>query len=185
MSKIKLVNDVIETQRLLIRRLAKEDVAGIFKSYASDPDVARYMVWPVAQRSDDLNQFVSSAISNFDDGSAYEYVIVSKVSNTIIGGCGMHRYRERSDSHFVFGYCLEKASWGKGYATEVAKMFSEWFRSQPTVFRLAAWVDVENIASARVLEKAGFECEGVLRRWMIHPNISTEPRDVKVYSLVK
>jgi RimJ/RimL family protein N-acetyltransferase len=44
---------------------------------------------------------------------------------------------------------------------------------------------VENITSARVLEKIGMERKGMLRRYIIHPNISSEPRDCFMYSKVR
>ena len=48
----------------------------------------------------------------------------------------------------------------------------------------AVWAtcDVDNLASARVLEKAGFEREGRLHNWIVHPNIGPEPRDCYVYA---
>jgi len=52
------------------------------------------------------------------------------------------------------------------------------------VIRIGAVCDVENIGSARVLEKSGFVREGLLRRWLIHPNISDEPRDCYSYAHV-
>jgi RimJ/RimL family protein N-acetyltransferase len=45
--------------------------------------------------------------------------------------------------------------------------------------------DVDNIASARVMEKAGLTLEGRLRRWLVHPNISDEPRDCLGYARVR
>ena len=50
------------------------------------------------------------------------------------------------------------------------------------LFRIWATCDKENLASARVLEKSGFVCEGTLARWMVHPNVSEEPRDALVYA---
>jgi RimJ/RimL family protein N-acetyltransferase len=44
---------------------------------------------------------------------------------------------------------------------------------------------VENLASARLLESIGMKREGVLRRWIVHPNISDEPRDAVCYAIVK
>ena len=60
-----------------------------------------------------------------------------------------------------------------------------WWLSQPGTFRVWATTDVENRASARVLEKAGFELEGTLRRWDVHPNLSSAPRDALCYSRVR
>ena len=43
--------------------------------------------------------------------------------------------------------------------------------------------DVDNVSSARVLEKSSFTREGVLHRWLVHPNISDEPRDADLRSI--
>ncbi len=59
-----------------------------------------------------------------------------------------------------------------------------WWLSQPTVFRVWATCDVDNRGSARVLEKSGFQLEGTLRRWELHPNISEEPRDSLCYAII-
>lgn len=45
--------------------------------------------------------------------------------------------------------------------------------------------DTENLASARVMQKCGMQLEGILRRWRPSPNISSEPRDVFCYSIVR
>jgi ribosomal-protein-alanine N-acetyltransferase len=60
-----------------------------------------------------------------------------------------------------------------------------WCFEQPEIYRVWAVCDTENLASARVMEKAGMQREGRLRREIIHPNITEVPRDVYIYSLVK
>ncbi|HEV2121292.1 MAG TPA: GNAT family protein, partial [Chloroflexota bacterium] len=60
-----------------------------------------------------------------------------------------------------------------------------WALSEPSVHRVWATCDVENTASRRVLEKLGFELEGTLRRWAVHPNISPMPRDSHCYSRIR
>jgi ribosomal-protein-alanine N-acetyltransferase len=57
--------------------------------------------------------------------------------------------------------------------------------AQPCNFRISGFCDIENVGSARVMEKAGLEREGVLRRWVIHPKASSEPRDCFVYAKVR
>ena len=57
--------------------------------------------------------------------------------------------------------------------------------SNSQVRRVWAVCDIDNRASARVLEKIGFEQEGVLRRWITHPNVGPEPRDALCYSRVR
>jgi RimJ/RimL family protein N-acetyltransferase len=69
--------------------------------------------------------------------------------------------------------------------TEVVRAVNDWALAQPEVHRVWAVCDVDNLASARVMEKAGMAREGKLRRWAVHPNLSTEPRDFWCYARVK
>jgi RimJ/RimL family protein N-acetyltransferase len=52
-----------------------------------------------------------------------------------------------------------------------------WARTTSRIRRVWAVRDVENHASGRVMQKAGLEFEGILRRWLVHPNIEDAPRD--------
>lgn len=185
MNHMIIVPATIETESLILRRVRLDDRDEIFEAYGSNASVARYMTWPVAKTPSDVEDFVRSAVTGFDDGTGYEYVIHPKETSRIIGGCGMQRFSRTSDDHFTFGYCLAPQAWGRGYATEVARAFVAWFLGAPGVHRLAAHVDVDNPASCKVLEKGGFQREGILRRWVVHPNIGPEPRDVVMYSVVK
>lgn len=54
--------------------------------------------------------------------------------------------------------------------------------SQAAFYRVQAFCDVENIPSQRALEKAGFEREGRHERFIVHPNLSTEPRSCYMYA---
>jgi RimJ/RimL family protein N-acetyltransferase len=60
----------------------------------------------------------------------------------------------------------------------------DWSLEQKHIFRASALCDVDNAASARVMEKAGMSFEGILHRYSIQPNISVEPRDCRVYARV-
>ena len=83
------------------------------------------------------------------------------------------------------GYLLDRRHWGHGYATEAARAIVEWAFSKPSIRRVWATCDTENVASARVLEKAGLQREGTLRRAIVRPNLSNEPRDAFMYARVR
>jgi RimJ/RimL family protein N-acetyltransferase len=68
---------------------------------------------------------------------------------------------------------------------EAAQFVVRWALSRSDVYRVWATCDVENVASARLLESVGMQREGVLRRWIVHPNISKDPRDALCYAIVK
>ena len=69
--------------------------------------------------------------------------------------------------------------------TEALAQVAQWAMREDGIWRIGAGCDVENLASARVMERAGLAREGILRRWIIHPNISSEPRDWLSYAKVR
>ena len=83
------------------------------------------------------------------------------------------------------GYVLARAFWGNGYMTEALGAVINWALSQTDVYRVWAICDIENQASVRVMEKAGMQKEGILRRWVKLPRFSETPRDCYCYSIVK
>lgn len=92
----------------------------------------------------------------------------------------------RMRGHAVdFGYVLERRHWGRGFATEAAQAVVGWASGLEHVHRIWATCDVENVASGHVLEKAGLQREGVLRCWMIKPNIGPVPRDSYMYARIR
>ena len=65
------------------------------------------------------------------------------------------------------GYVFRRDAWGNGYATEAAKALAASGFGQLGMHRIYAHCDVDNVASARVLEKAGMQREGLLRQHML------------------
>jgi RimJ/RimL family protein N-acetyltransferase len=98
---------------------------------------------------------------------------------------GAFALRQRAAHRLDCGYVLARRWWGQGLMTEVLTQVAIWALRQPSVFRIGAVCDVDNIGSARVLEKSGFVREGLLRRWLLHPNISDEPRNCYSYARVR
>ena len=89
-------------------------------------------------------------------------------------------HRSLSDTEAYIAQCLDAPP--DVSRTYVLTEVVNWALSQPSIFCIGAVCDVENIGSARVMEKAGLVREGLLRRWLMHPNISDEPRDCFSYA---
>lgn len=165
------------TQRLHLRKPQIDDAEAIFEEYAADPDVARYMTWVPHERSNTVAEFLSELQRRHDDGTEFSWVIEKPNQQRPIGMIGVRVRGHKAD----IGYVLAKKHWNQGFMTEVITVVSAWLLSQPSIYRVWAVCDTENPGSARALEKSGFEREGMLRRWMIHPNFSTGPRDCFMY----
>jgi RimJ/RimL family protein N-acetyltransferase len=105
-------------------------------------------------------------------------VITLKADGTVIG-----MLDARPKAHMInIGYVLAQAHWGNGYMPEAVRALTELALSIPSIYRVEASCDVDNVPSARTLEKSGFAKEGRLARYNVHPNISQEPRDCWLYA---
>lgn len=158
-----------------------DDAEEIFQGHAKDPEVTKYLTWRPHENIETTTAFVKRCIQCWQDGSAFPWVITRKEDNLLIGMIETRIDLFKAD----LGYGLAKPYWNKGYTTEAVKAVIRWALSQESIYRVWAVCDVDNTASARVLEKAGMQREGILRRSILHPNVSSEPRDCYCYSIVK
>jgi len=172
-----LLPERLETKRLVLRQPVAADAGELFRSYTQDPMVCRYMVWRPHAAEAETQTFIASCIAFWQEGSRLPYIITEVGSPAAIG------MLEARISGFTvdFGYVLARAHWGKGYMPEAVAALAE-AALQSGHFRAQAFCDVENIPSQRTLEKAGFLREGRLERYMVHPNISAEPRPCFMYA---
>ena len=173
--------EILETSRLLLRLPTMDDAEPIFQKYAHDPEVTKYLVWRPHENVDTTTAFIRRCLQCWKDETAFPWNITRKADHALLGMIEIRIDRFRVD----FGYAIAKPYWGNGYTTEAAKVIIQWALEQECIYRVWAICDVENLASARVMEKAGMQKEGILRRFAIHPNISAEPRDCYCYAIVK
>jgi RimJ/RimL family protein N-acetyltransferase len=172
---------ILQTERLRLRKPKLADAEAIFREYASDPEVTRYVSWRAHQTIAETREYMRVCLSAWDVGKAFQWVIERKEDGQLMGMIAARVQAHR----WELGYVLARRYWGHGYMTESVKGLIDWAFKDADVFRVWAVCDVENLASARVMERAGMQREGVLRRWSVHPNISPEPRDSYCYSIIK
>lgn len=173
--------EVMKTSRLVLRRPRLEDAPAIFQRYAQGPDVTRYLSWKPHEAIDRTSSFLERCETVWQTGEAFPWGLALKTDNELIGMVHLRPSGHRAE----IGYVLARSYWNHGYMTEAVRAVIEWALGQRQIFRVWAVCDVENAASARVLEKVGMRREGILRRWNIHPNVSNEPRDCYCYAIVK
>jgi RimJ/RimL family protein N-acetyltransferase len=145
--------------------------------------VCRYLLWKPHQTIDDTLTFLRTRISSTNEEKAAGYLIFSRTTGQLLGDVGGSL--PSPGTTMIFGYCFARDAWGRGYATEAVRKFVQTAFEEPRVWRVEARCDLENGASARVLEKAGLELECVQRRSMVLPNLSDVPRDLWCYAKVR
>jgi len=170
-----------DTARLVLRPIAAEDADVIFNTYAQDEEVTRYVIWRPHKNLGETRAYIERCIATPHDIER-TYVLVGKGDNIIRGAFAL---RQRALHRLDCGYVFARRWWQQGLMTEALSEIAAWGLRQPSIFRIGAVCDVENVGSARVLEKSGFVREGMLRRWLVHPNVSDEPRDCYSYARVR
>lgn len=168
-----------ETNRLIIRPPCIDDAADIFKNYAQDREVTRYLTWRPHSEFSETQRWVNYCVDHADTPSSLIFVITPKDTAEVIGmidvrleGCKAH-----------LGYVLAKPYWNHGVMTEAMRPVIDYVAAKPDIYRIWAAHDIDNDASGRVMLKLGMRYEGVVSATLRHPNISDQPRDGKYYSL--
>jgi ribosomal-protein-alanine N-acetyltransferase len=171
---------LLDTERLRLRIPSLEDADDI-GAYASDPEVSRYVSWRRHRSPEEAREFLRRALTAIEHSQELHWVITARDSERVLGTIGLLLQGHRVE----LGCVLARPHWGRGFATEAARAIVDWALARPEIHRVWAVCNVDNLASATVLEKVGMYREGRLRRWAIFPNLSDEPRDCWCYARVR
>jgi [ribosomal protein S5]-alanine N-acetyltransferase len=112
-------------------------------------------------------------------GIDFSYTLRLKQSNKLIGGFGAINEAGKVQ----FGYAISPVHWGKGYTTEACISVLTILKKYSQIYRISTFVDTENIASIRVLEKSGLIREATLIKWFRFINQNNAPKDCSLYYL--
>ena len=107
---------------------------------------------------------------------------VRKSDGLLIGGIGFRGFEPGKSHRAEIGYWLAKPYWGQGIMANAAKLASDFAFKELGLVRITANVFLFNMGSCRVLEKAGFQLEGILRK---HYKKDGNVFDGKLYAKLK
>lgn len=170
----------LETGSLVLRKIVETDYKAVFEC-TGDPEVARYMTWEAHNNPESSRHLVKFILKRYKDNKPANWAVMLKKENRLIGTCGFvssFPLNKRAEISFA----LRKDCWGRGYATEAVKKTIEFGFEKIGYNRIEAFCDVENIASARVMEKCGMRLEGVLRQYAY---LKGKFRDMKCYAILR
>jgi ribosomal-protein-alanine N-acetyltransferase len=178
MERLNLPEEVI-TERLLLQRLRYEDAEEIFYAYASKAEATRYVTWPAHNSIKTTREYVRYAKRAWNEGLDYSYTIRLRKTSQLIGSYGVINENGRVQ----FGYILSPTFWNQGIATEACMAVTSLLKTKAQIHRIGTFVDCDNMASAKVLEKCGYKMEATLQRWLCFPNQENKAKDCWVYVL--
>jgi RimJ/RimL family protein N-acetyltransferase len=168
-----------QTNRLVLREFTQEDLDSV-QSYASNPNVVRFMVWGPNTRTES-KQFIQRKLQEQVVKPRLSYDLAITLDGQLIGGGGL-TIRDLKSGEAELGYCLNESCWGKGIGTEFAEAMISYGFKELNLHRIFANCDPENHASYRIMEKNGMTREGLLRENQI---IKGKRRDTLIYGILK
>lgn len=148
------------TDRLVIRPLAQRDLTALVR-YRNVPAVAKYQEWALPYTRG-LAQALLDELAGTEGPTPAVWVqlAITDADDRLVGDLAV--WLDESASLAMIGYTLAPKQQGKGYATEAVAALMDWLVAQ-RVHRVAATLDPDNLASARVLERCGFRYTGTAR----------------------
>lgn len=159
----------LESERLIFREVNLEDVEDIFKIY-SDPEVAKYDWYRPIATKDDALSIIGRYSREFENKEEITWGVARKNDNRIIGYCCLGSFNDASRRSEI-GYGFNRDEWNKGYATEAIKVLVKFGFEIMDFNRIEATVTLGNDASVKVLKKANFLQEGIVRERTIMKGI--------------
>jgi RimJ/RimL family protein N-acetyltransferase len=176
---VRTAPSILDTPRLRLRTPEPGDGQAIFESYASDPDVTRYVGWPTHRSIHDTEVFVTWSADQWSQWPSGPYLICDRADGRVLGSTGL---TFEASGRVVTGYVLARDVWGRGYATEALRAMVALARAL-AIERLHAECHADHEASRRVLEKCGFTLAGISSTIAQFPNLDPKlVADVCVYT---
>ena len=152
----------METERLLLRRFCYEDADAMLQNWAGDAYNQNMYGEPAYQTPEAVIGLLDKYITSYRNKHYYRWAVIEKASGECIGQIAY--FLVDAGNHFgEIEYCIGKAYHGKGYATEATKAVIGYGFEKINFHKVQICVRPSNLASKRVIEKCGFEYEGMLR----------------------
>lgn len=179
----KIVNQpLLETKRLKLETFKETDLPDIL-TYASHPEVSKYLPWEAHKNITDsqnfLNFIMRSACS--EQGKLFFiFAIRLKESGRVIGSID---FKNTNSFSGQIDYALGYEYWNKGIMSEAAEAIRDWaFLNLPEMLRLQSYCVPENRGSSRIMEKIGMSQEGLRRKVFV---LKDRPVDLVYYAMLK
>lgn len=172
----------IETQRLILRRFKPSDAKHMYKNWAVDSEVCKFLSWNPHKDLSETEHIVEGWIKDYENDDNYNWVIELKDISEAIGQISLMHVNEKYSSCSV-GYSISRLFWGKGIITEALKAVIDYLFKEIGMNRIEASHNTLNPASGRVMQKSGMKLEGIIRQ----PKVDKYGKfyDLALYSILK
>lgn len=152
----------LETERLILRRFIIEDAEPMYKNWASEDEVTKFLTWPTHASVEVTKVVLNDWINRYENPDFYNWGIEIKETGELIGNISVVSIKE-STKEAVLGYCMGTKWWGQEIMPEAGKAVIQYLFEEAGFHRIASNHEKNNSKSGRVMQKIGMKYEGTLR----------------------
>jgi RimJ/RimL family protein N-acetyltransferase len=164
---------VIETERLVLRRMTPDDAEFIFR-LVNEPSFLHFIGDKgVRNHADAVRYIESGPIANYERFGFGQYLVELKEDRVPIGMCGLTK--KDSLPAVDIGFAFLPAFWSQGYAFEAATGVKSYVKDVLGISRLVAVTNPDNESSIKLLKKLGFTFVRMIQ-------LSQDSSEIKLYS---
>ena len=133
----------METARLILRPFVKEDAPAMYRNWASDLEVTKFLSWPTYKTVDTAHEILNIWVPQYRDDTFYQWAIELKEIGEVVGSISVVNFDERVDMAEI-GFCIGRPWWGQGMMTEAFQAVIDFLFGEVGVQRIEAGHDPNN-----------------------------------------
>lgn len=165
---------------IALRALVEADVPALFDVFG-DPEVMRYWSRAPFASADVAAEFLREIQDGFRTKRLFQWGITGPAGDTVVGTCTLFHV-DREHRRCDVGFALGRRFWGRGIASKALSLLLRFAFEELGVHRVEADADPRNERSLRLLERLGFEREGLLRE---RYHVNGEIQDAVILGLLR
>ncbi len=150
----------IKTRRLILRKFSVDDAPLMFKNWANDERVTKYLTWCPHQSCEETKNLLEAWCKEYERTNYYNWAI--EFDSEPIGNVSVVRWRD-SDEWVELGYCMQYNLWNKGIITEAVSAVIDFMFEEVNVHSVRIEYASPNVGSGKVAQKCGLTLEGTMR----------------------
>ncbi|WP_308780598.1 GNAT family N-acetyltransferase [uncultured Clostridium sp.] len=154
----------IETERLILRRFKIEDAEAMYKNWASDAEVTKFLTWPPHSSNEVTKNVLQDWINNYEKDDFYQWAIILKENGDEPIGTISVVDKDEEVNMVHIGYCIGTKWWNRGVTSEALMAIIKFFIKEVGVNRVESRHDPNNPNSGKVMMKCGMKYEGTMRQ---------------------
>jgi len=158
-----LGTQTLTTERLILRPFTLADAPVMFRNWASDPEVTKFLTWPTHPDVETSEKVTAEWVALYREPDFYQWAIVPKAVGEPIGSIAAVKVDENVQSVHI-GYCISRRWWQRGYTGEALGEMLRFFFEDVGVNRVDSRHDPNNPNSGRVMAHCGMIKEGTMRQ---------------------